>query len=51
MTRLKKQKRQRDCKVAKLIDTIEKAVLTAVTIYRAIEPIARAILRDGRKTK
>ena len=51
MTRAKKRKRQQDCKVAKLIDTIEKAMSTAVTIYQAVEPIVKAILTDRRKTK
>lgn len=51
MTRVKKQKRQQDCDLAKLIDTIEKAISTATTIYRAVEPIAKIILGRGRKTK
>jgi hypothetical protein len=48
MTKPRKQKRQDECKV---IDTIEQAVSTAITIYKAIEPILRAILTNGRKTK
>lgn len=51
MTRVKKRKRQQGCNIAKLIDTIEKAMATAVTIYRAVEPIAKVILRNGTKTK
>ena len=51
MTRAKKQKRQPDCKIAKLIDTIEKALSTVVTIYQAVEPIVKAILTDRRKSK
>jgi hypothetical protein len=51
MTRAKKRKRQPDCKVAKLIDTIERAISTAITIYQAVEPIAKGILTNRRKTK
>ena len=51
MTSPKKQKRQQGCNVAKLIDTIERAVSTAVTIYRAVEPMVKAILTNGRKLK
>jgi len=51
MTRVKRRKRQQDCKMAKLIDTIEKAMSTAMTIYQAVEPIIKTILTDRRKTK
>jgi hypothetical protein len=51
MTRVKKRKRQQSCKVAKLIDTIEKAMSTALAIYKAIEPVAKAFLRNGKRTK
>jgi len=51
MTTVKKRKRQQDCKVAKLIDTIEKAISTALTIYQAVEPIVKATLTDRRKSK
>jgi hypothetical protein len=51
MTRVKKRKRQQGCNIEKLIDTIEKAMSTAVTIYRAVEPIAKAILTARRKLK
>lgn len=51
MTRAKKRKRQQGFDVKKVIDTIEKAASTAMKIYRAVEPIARAILTNRRKTK
>ena len=51
MPKAKKQKQQEGCNVAKLIDTIETAISTAVTIYRTVEPIIKAILTKGRKTK
>jgi hypothetical protein len=51
MTKPKKQKRQQGCDLAKLLDTIEKATSTAMQLYRAIEPMIRAILKNGRKTK
>jgi hypothetical protein len=51
MTRGKKRKRHQGYDVRKMTDTIEKAASTAMKIYRAIEPIAKAILRNGRKTK
>jgi len=47
----KKRKAQEDCKMAKLIDTIEKAMSTAMTIYQAVEPIIKTILTDRRKNK
>jgi hypothetical protein len=51
MIRAKKQKRQQCCDVAKVIDTVEKAASTAVRVYKAVKPIATAILTNGRKTK
>jgi hypothetical protein len=51
MTSPKKQKRQQSCDVAKLIDAIERALSTAVTIYRAVEPMVKAILNNVRKPK
>ena len=49
--RVKKRKRQHGYDVAKVIDTIEKAASIAMKIYRAVEPIAKAILKNGGKTK
>jgi hypothetical protein len=51
MTRPKKRKRQHGCKVIEAIDTIEKTASTAMKIYKALEPIAKAILASGRRTK
>jgi hypothetical protein len=51
MTRAKKEKREQGCDLAKMIHTIEKAASTAIKIYRALTPIVRAILTNGRKTK
>jgi len=51
MTKAKKPKRQRGYDLATVIDTIEKAVLAAMEIYRAVEPITKVIRRNGRKTK
>jgi len=51
MTRAKKRKRQQSCDITKVVDTIEKAAETAMKIYRAFEPIAKAILTKGRKTQ
>ena len=51
METAKKRKQQKNCKVMRTIDAIEKAASAAMKIYRAIEPIAKAILTDGRKTK
>jgi len=48
MTKAKKRKRQQGCEIAKAIDRIEKGVSTAMKIYRAFEPIIKAILRNGR---
>ena len=51
MAKAKKKKQQQNCKVMEAIKTIEKTASTAMKIYRAVEPIAKAILRNGRKTK
>ncbi len=51
MTRVKKRKRQQGYDIAKLIDTIEEAASTAMKMYKAVEPIVKAILRNWRKTK
>jgi hypothetical protein len=37
--------------VRAVIDTVEKAASTAVRVYKAVKPIATAILTNGRKTK
>jgi hypothetical protein len=46
-----KRKQQHNYDVANVIDTIEKAASIAMKIYRAVKPIAKAILTNGRKTK
>ena len=51
MIKAKKRKRKQCCDVAKVIDTVEKAASTAVRVYKAVKPIATAILTNGRKTK
>ncbi len=51
MAKAKKEKQQQGCKIMETIDAIEEAASTAMKIYRAIEPIAKAILTNGRKTK
>jgi len=51
MAKAKKKKQQQTCKVMRTIKRIEKAASMAMEIYRAVEPIAKAILRNGRKTK
>ena len=45
------KKKQQNCKLMQVIDTIEKAAATAMKIYRAVEPIAKAILANGRRIK
>ena len=51
MTIAKKRTRQQGCKIMQTLKMIEKAASTALEIYRAVEPIAKAILTNGRKTK
>jgi hypothetical protein len=46
-----KRKQQHKCDVGKIINTIEKATSTAMKIYRAVEPVIKAILKNGRKAK
>jgi hypothetical protein len=47
----RKQKQKQGCDLAKAIDSIERAARAAVKTYRAIEPIIKAILKNGRKVK
>jgi ethanolamine utilization protein EutP (predicted NTPase) len=44
MKRKKTKRKQQGCDVAKLIDTVEKAVSTA-KVYRAIEPVVNALTK------
>jgi hypothetical protein len=48
MTRSKKRKRQQGCKIMEAINAIEAAASTAMKIYKAAQPIIKAILRNGR---
>jgi len=51
MTKVKKRKRRPGCKVMQTIDKIEKAASTAMKIYRAVEPLVKTALTNGRRTK
>ena len=51
MAKANKRKQQQSCKVVQTIKTIEKAASMAMKIYRAVEPITKAILANGRKIK
>ena len=51
MVKAKKRKPQQGYDVAKAIDSIEKVVSKAMRIYKAVEPIAKAIITKERKTK
>jgi hypothetical protein len=45
----KKRKQQSSCNIADIIDSTERIASKAVEIYKAVQPIAKAIVR--RKTK
>jgi hypothetical protein len=47
----RKRKQKQGCDLAKAIDSIERAAMAAVKTYRAIEPIIKVILKNGRKGK
>jgi hypothetical protein len=51
MAKAKKRKQQQSCKIMRTIDTIEEAASTAMKIYKAVEPIIKAILKNWGKTK
>ena len=51
MAKQRKKKQQQSCKLMQAIDTIEKAASMTVKMYRAVEPIIKAILANGRKIK
>ena len=44
-----KRKQKQDCNVVKAIEAVERAATAAVKIYKAVEPVAKAILKG--KTK
>lgn len=50
MKRKKTKRKQQDCDVAKVIDTVEQAVSTAKKVYRVIKPVVNAFT-NRRKTK
>jgi hypothetical protein len=47
----KARKQKQSCKILRTIDTIEEAASTAMEMYKAVEPIVKAILRNWGKTK
>jgi glycerol-3-phosphate cytidylyltransferase-like family protein len=51
MKRKKTKRKQQRCRVVETIDSIEQAVSTAKKVYRTIEPVVRAIIRNSRKAK
>ena len=51
MAKAKKRKQRQSCKIMRTIDTIEETASTAMKIYKAVEPIIKAILTNGRKIK
>jgi len=51
MAKAKKRKQQQSCKIMRTIDTIEEAASTAMKMYKAAEPIIKAILRNWGKAK
>jgi len=51
MPKAKERKQQQSCKIMRTIDRIEKTASAAMKIYRAVEPIAKAILANGRRIK
>jgi hypothetical protein len=51
MNRKKTKRKQQGCDVAKVIDTVEQAASVAKKVYRTIEPVVRAIIRNSRKAK
>jgi hypothetical protein len=51
MAKAKKRKQQQSCKVMQAIEAIEEAASTAMEMYKAVEPIVKAILRNWGKTK
>ena len=46
-----KRKRQQACDIETVLETAEKAAVTAKKVYRAVEPIVRIIVAHRRKTK
>jgi hypothetical protein len=51
MKRKKTKRKRQGCDLAKAIDSIERAASTALKVYRAVEPILKAIFKNERKSK
>jgi len=51
MKKAKKRKRQQDCKIVETIKTIEEAASTATKIYRCVEPIVKAVIKNWGRIK
>ena len=51
MAKAKKRKQQQNCKIMRTIDTIEEAASTAMEMYKAVEPIVKAILKNWGRIK
>lgn len=46
-----KEKRQQGFDLGKAVDSMERIVSTALRAYRLVEPILKAIFRNGRKPR
>jgi len=51
MTKARKRKRQQGCSIAKIVDAVDKIASMAVAIYSVVEPVIKAIVTNGKKTK
>ncbi len=51
MTKAKKRKRQQGSKIMETIDAIEEAASTAKKIYRSIEPLLKAVIKNWGRIK
>jgi len=51
MTTQKKQKQRQRCKIMEAIKTIEEAASTATKIYRCVEPLVKAVIKNWGRIK
>jgi hypothetical protein len=51
MTRAKKRKQQQGSKIMETIKTIEEAASTGAKIYRCVEPLVRALIKNWGRIK
>ena len=51
MAKAKKRKQQQSCKIMETIDAIEETASIAMKIYRSVEPLVKAVIKNWGRIK